>query len=99
MTWHSAYREVTPSAVILAILIGVIMNPAITCAGLKIGFTTGGSVIAAVLGFGILHRGSVFETNIFQKPLPLKIQLPVTHCWWPANRARRISTTRRRAFP
>lgn len=70
MTWRSAYREVTPAALILAIIIGIVMNAAITYAGLKIGFTIGGSAIAAVLGFGILRgilrRGSVLETNIFQ---------------------------------
>ena len=68
--WSSAYREVTPAALILAIIIGIVMNAAITYAGLKIGFTIGGSAIAAVLGFGILRgilrRGSVLETNIFQ---------------------------------
>jgi len=70
LTWHSAYREVTPAAIVLAVLIGIVMNAAITYAGLKIGFTIGGSAIAAVLGFGILRgilrRGSVLETNIFQ---------------------------------
>lgn len=70
MIWRSAYREVTPAAMILSVLIGIVMNAAITYAGLKIGFTIGGSAIAAVLGFGILRgilrRGSVLETNIFQ---------------------------------
>ena len=46
------------------------MNAAITYAGLKIGFTIGGSAIAAVLGFGVLRglllRGSILETNIGQ---------------------------------
>ncbi|HRQ75374.1 MAG TPA: OPT/YSL family transporter [Phycisphaerales bacterium] len=64
------YREVTFSALIFAILIGVVMNAAITYAGLKIGFTIGGSAIAAVLGFGVLRgllrRGSILETNIAQ---------------------------------
>lgn len=65
-----AYREVTVSAVIFAIVIGLIMNAAITYAGLKIGFTIGGSAIAAVLGFGflrgVLRRGTILETNIAQ---------------------------------
>jgi uncharacterized oligopeptide transporter (OPT) family protein len=70
-----AYREVTLSALILALLIGIVMNASITYAGLKIGFTIGGSAIAAVVGFGILRgllrlfvkdAGSVVEVNIAQ---------------------------------
>ena len=64
------YREVTVAAVVFAIVIGVIMNAAITYAGLKIGFTITGSAIAAVLGFGVLRgvlkKGSILETNIAQ---------------------------------
>lgn len=63
------YREVTLMAVVLGVLIGVVMNASITYAGLKIGFTIGGSAIAAVLGFGvlkILRRGTILETNIVQ---------------------------------
>lgn len=68
--FQTRYREVTLSAVIFAVVIGVVMNAAITYAGLKIGFTIGGSAIAAVLGFGvlrgILRRGSILETNVAQ---------------------------------
>ncbi|QKK07393.1 MAG: hypothetical protein HND58_03985 [Planctomycetota bacterium] len=69
------YREVTLSALVLALLIGIVMNASITYAGLKIGFTIGGSAIAAVVGFGILRglmrlfvkdAGSVVEVNIAQ---------------------------------
>ncbi len=63
------YREVTLMAVVVGVLIGVVMNASITYAGLKIGFTIGGSAIAAVLGFGILkilRRGTIVETNIVQ---------------------------------
>ena len=64
------YREVTILSIVLAIVIGVVMNAAITYAGLKIGFTITGSAIAAVLGFGILRgvfrKGSILETNIVQ---------------------------------
>jgi hypothetical protein len=67
---QTRYREVTLSAVVFAIVIGIVMNAAITYAGLKIGFTIGGSAIAAVLGFGVLRgvlrRGSILETNIAQ---------------------------------
>jgi len=64
------YREVTLAAIVVGLLIGAVMNAAITYAGLKIGFTIGGSAIAAVIGFGILRgifrRGTVLETNITQ---------------------------------
>ena len=70
-----SYREVTLSALLFALLVGVVMNASITYAGLKIGFTIGGSAIAAVLGFGLLRgigrrfvpgAGSILETNIAQ---------------------------------
>lgn len=63
------YREVTVLAVVVGVLIGIVMNASITYAGLKIGFTIGGSAIAAVLGFGVLkllRRGTIVETNIVQ---------------------------------
>lgn len=64
------YREVTISAIIFGIVVGAIMNAAITYAGLKIGFTIVGSSIAAVLGFGVLRgvlrKGSILEVNIGQ---------------------------------
>lgn len=64
------YREVTLAAIVLGLIIGAIMNAAITYAGLKIGFTIGGSAIAAVIGFGILRgvlrKGTILETNIVQ---------------------------------
>ena len=67
---QSRYREVTVSAVVFGVIAGAIMNASITYAGLKIGFTIGGSAIAAVLGFGVLRgvlrRGSILETNIAQ---------------------------------
>ncbi|MAF66766.1 MAG: peptide transporter [Planctomycetes bacterium] len=64
------YREITPEAIGFGILIGVVMNAAITYSGLKIGFTIGGSAIAAVLGWGvlrgILRKGSIVENNVAQ---------------------------------
>ncbi len=67
---RGGYREVTVAAILFAVVIGVVMNAAITYAGLKIGFTIGGSAIAAVLGFGvlrgILRKGTILETNIAQ---------------------------------
>ncbi|MFV2066748.1 MAG: OPT/YSL family transporter, partial [Pirellulales bacterium] len=67
---QTRYREITLSAVVFGVLVGAVMNAAITYAGLKIGFTLGGSAIAAVLGFGVLRgllrRGTILETNIGQ---------------------------------
>ncbi|MFG0283955.1 MAG: OPT/YSL family transporter, partial [Phycisphaerales bacterium JB039] len=64
------YREITISAIVFGVVVGAIMNAAITYSGLKIGFTIVGSAIAAVLGFGILRgvlrKGSILETNIGQ---------------------------------
>ena len=64
------YREITPAAIVFGILIGVVMNAAITYSGLKIGFTIGGSAIAAVLGWGVLRgvlrKGTIVENNIAQ---------------------------------
>jgi len=67
---HKTYREITVLAIVVGILIGVVMNAAITYSGLRIGFTLGGSAIAAVLGWGILRgifrRGTIVENNIAQ---------------------------------
>jgi putative OPT family oligopeptide transporter len=67
---NAPYREITPAAIIFGILIGVVMNAAITYSGLKIGFTIGGSAIAAVLGWGVLRgilkKGTIVENNIAQ---------------------------------
>lgn len=68
--FQKRYPEVTITALVFAVVIGVVMNAAITYAGLKIGFTLTGSAIAAVLGFGVLRgvlrRGTILETNIAQ---------------------------------
>lgn len=65
-----SYREITLAAVVTGVLIGVVLNAAVTYSGLKIGFTLGGSAIAAVLGWGvlrgILRRGTIVENNIAQ---------------------------------
>ncbi|MEX2401503.1 MAG: hypothetical protein WD423_12090 [Rhodothermales bacterium] len=61
----SSYREITVSAIVSAIAVGIVMNAAITYAGLKIGFTIGGSAIAAVrrarprAGIQLRQMGSV----------------------------------------
>jgi len=64
------YREVTLSAVLLGVAIGVMLVACFTYAGLLIGFTIGGSAVAAILGFGVLRgvlkRGTIVENNINQ---------------------------------
>ena len=64
------YREVTLASIVFGVVVGAVMNAAITYAGLKIGFTIVGSAIAAVLGFGVLRgllrKGTILETNIGQ---------------------------------
>ncbi len=66
----TASRETTWPAIIFGILIGALMNASITYAGLKIGFTIGGSAVGAILGFGILRgllrQGHILEINICQ---------------------------------
>jgi len=68
--FQTRYREITWEAIVFGIVIGVIMNAAITYSGLKIGFTIGGSAIAAVLGWGVLRgilkKGTIVETNLAQ---------------------------------
>ncbi|MGE3809501.1 MAG: OPT/YSL family transporter [Gemmataceae bacterium] len=68
--FQSRYREATLGAILFGLFFGVVLNMAITYAGLKIGFTIGGSAIAAVLGFGVLRgllrQGTILETNIAQ---------------------------------
>ena len=68
--FQTRYREVTWEAIVFGIVIGIVMNAAITYSGLKIGFTIGGSAIAAVLGWGVLRgilkKGTIVETNLAQ---------------------------------
>lgn len=67
---HTVYREVTFAAIALGILQGVIMTAAFTYAGLQLGFTIGGSTLAAIMGFVLLRvflgKGSIAENNINQ---------------------------------
>ncbi|MEO0649551.1 MAG: OPT/YSL family transporter [Planctomycetota bacterium] len=66
----TGYREVTVAALVFGILVGLVLNAAITYSGLKIGFTLGGSAVAAVLGWGVLRgilgKGTIVENNIAQ---------------------------------
>ncbi|MBV71228.1 MAG: hypothetical protein CMH52_07740 [Myxococcales bacterium] len=64
------YREFTIEALLVGALIGVIMTCAFVYIGLKLGFTMGGSTVAAILGFGLLRgvlkKGTIIENNINQ---------------------------------
>lgn len=70
MTISTGYRELTPAAVILGILQGVILNLAFVYAALKLGFSIGGSTVAAIMGYavlrGVMKKGTSVENNINQ---------------------------------
>ena len=64
------YREVTLSAVLLGLLQGAVLNVAFVYVALKLGFSLGGSALAAILGYVwlrvILRRGTTIENNLNQ---------------------------------
>jgi len=64
------YRELTVAAVLFGIVQGVILNIAFAYIALKLGFSLGGSTIAAILGYvflrGFLRKGTIVENNINQ---------------------------------
>ena len=64
------YRELTWEAVTLGIAQGVVLNLAFVYVALKLGFSIGGSTVAAILGYallrGVLGRGTMAENNINQ---------------------------------
>lgn len=64
------YPELTFPAIALGILQGIVMTAAFVYAGLKLGFTLGGSTIAAIMGFallrGVIGRCTIVENNINQ---------------------------------
>lgn len=66
----SPYREFSAVAVLLGLVQGVVLNIAFVYIALKLGFSLGGSGIAAILGYvflrGILHTGTALENNINQ---------------------------------
>ena len=67
---ETVYREVTFAAVALGIVQGILMTMAFVYSGLKLGFTLGGSTVAAIMGFtvlkGVLGKGTILENNINQ---------------------------------
>jgi len=64
------YREITWPAILLGIVIGIMLSACFTYAGLLLGFTIGGSAVAAILGYGVLRgvlrKGTIVENNINQ---------------------------------
>jgi putative OPT family oligopeptide transporter len=69
-TENNIYKDSTPLAVGVGIFIGVLMTASFSYAALVLGFSTNGSPVAAVLGWGIMRaifkRGTVLENNIIQ---------------------------------
>ncbi|MEL6342368.1 MAG: OPT/YSL family transporter, partial [Myxococcota bacterium] len=64
------YRELTPAAVILGILQGIVLNLSFVYAALKLGFSIGGSTVASIMGYallrGVMRKGTSIENNINQ---------------------------------
>lgn len=64
------YRELTWAAVVLGILQGIILNLAFVYAALRLGFSIGGSTVAAIMGYavlrGVMGKGTSIENNINQ---------------------------------
>lgn len=68
--FDNGYRELTPLAMLVGIFLGVLMTASFTYAALILGFSTVGSAVAAILGWGILKvifkKGTIVENNIVQ---------------------------------
>jgi putative OPT family oligopeptide transporter len=66
----TAYRELTVAAVVLGVIQGVVLNLAFVYAALKLGFSIGGSTVAAIMGYtllrGVMGVGTMVENNINQ---------------------------------
>lgn len=64
------YRELTFAAVFLGVIQGVVLNLAFVYAALKLGFSIGGSTVAAIMGYallkGVMKVGTSVENNINQ---------------------------------
>jgi len=64
------YRELTTAAVVLGVIQGIVLNIAFVYAALKLGFSIGGSTVAAIIGYGLLKglfkKGTIVENNINQ---------------------------------
>jgi putative OPT family oligopeptide transporter len=67
---EKTYRELTFAGVGLGVVQGVVLNLAFVYAALKLGFSIGGSTVAAIMGYallkGVLKVGTSVENNINQ---------------------------------
>ncbi len=67
---NSEYKDYTPLGVAVGLFIGILMTASFSYAALVLGFSTNGSPVAAVLGWGIMSaifkRGTIVENNIIQ---------------------------------
>lgn len=67
---RTKYPEITPQAIFVGVTIGILMTASFSYAALVLGFSTNGSPVAAVLGWGIMRtifkRGTIVENNILQ---------------------------------
>ncbi|MBU0474369.1 MAG: OPT/YSL family transporter [Bacteroidetes bacterium] len=67
---RTKYPEITPQAILVGFTIGLLMTASFSYAALLLGFSTNGSPVAAVLGWGIMRtifkRGTIVENNIVQ---------------------------------
>ena len=55
MSQVNRYRELTFAAVALGIVQGIVLNIAFVYAALTLGFSIGGSTVAAIIGYGLLR--------------------------------------------
>jgi putative OPT family oligopeptide transporter len=66
----TGYRELTFAAVLLGVIQGIVLNLAFVYAALKLGFSIGGSTVAAIMGYtlltGVMKKGTSVENNINQ---------------------------------
>jgi uncharacterized oligopeptide transporter (OPT) family protein len=64
------YRELTFAALALGVVQGIVLNCAFVYAALKLGFSIGGSTVAAITGYallrGVMKKGTSIENNINQ---------------------------------
>ncbi len=67
---YDTYTDITPLGIAVGVFIGVLMTASFSYAALVLGFSTNGSPVAAVLGWGIMRaifkRGTIIENNIIQ---------------------------------
>ena len=67
---NEEYFDYSPLSIVVGVAIGVLMTASFSYAALVLGFSTNGSPVAAVLGWGIMRfffkRGTIVENNIIQ---------------------------------